>query len=176
MLKVVLDWDGTLTRQVPYICDRLGIPIPNRYITEEATNLTEYQKALLTQAYRSPMAWRDVPLEPEICRALTLSCVPYVYSGNTTVEMRDFKLACIRRINPNLPTDHIIMPISTTKPPIMDADIVIEDGLHFLLQYPSTAVRVLIDYPYNQDSAPGIIRVASLAQALDLTDSLINNS
>lgn len=176
MLKVVLDWDGTLTQQVPYICGKLGIPIPNRYITEEATNLTEHQKLLLTQAYRSPMAYRDVPLDPDIRRALTLPCVPYIYSGNTTAAMRDFKLACIKHFNPDLPTDHIILPISTNKPPIMDADIVIEDGLHFLMQYPHTAVRILIDYPYNQNSPDGIIRVASLTQALDLTDNLINNS
>lgn len=175
MPKVVLDWDGTLTRQVPYICGRLGIPIPNRYITEEATNLTDNQKSLLTQAYRSPIAYRDVPLDPDIRRALTLPCVPYIYSGNTTPAMRDFKMACIKRINPVLPEDHIIMPISTTKPPISDADIVIEDGLHFLLAYPPSVTRILIDYPYNQNSPPGIIRVASLSEALGLVDSLINN-
>ena len=173
--KVVFDWDGVFTRQVPYLCFKLGIPIPNAYHVKDATNLTRDQQERLFDAYQSDMAYKGVPFVEGVTRALSLPCAPYVYSGNTTERMAEYKRSVIKELAPDFPESHIILSSGTEKPPLDNVNVYVEDGVHYLEQYPESTIKILIDYPYNKDAPADIIRVHRLNEAVDLIEKLLQS-
>lgn len=170
----MFDWDGVMNLQVPYLCGRLGIPVPNRYRAEEATNITAEEAAALNAAYRSVNGYLGVPLATGLRQVLSLPCVPYIYSGNVSTGMLEYKRQAIKCVNPQFPDSHIILVNSMEKPPLSDVDVMVEDGPHYLSQYPCSTVKILVDFPYNQDAPSDMIRVSDLWGALDIIDRLIN--
>lgn len=172
--KVIFDWDGVFNIQVYHLCHMLNIPVPNRYHVKKATNLTPDEAERLFQSYFTTDAYTNVPFVDGVERALALPCVPYIYSANTSEFMAEYKYNMARVFNPLLPDSHIILPISRHKPPIEDAAIVIEDGVHYLQQYSKSTIKILIDTPYNQEAPDDIIRVATLTEAIDLIEELLS--
>lgn len=172
--KVIFDWDGVFNVQVYHLCHMFDIPVPNSYYPYDATNLAPCEAEKLFQSFSTSDAYIEVPFVEGVERALTLPCIPYIYSANTSMDMAEYKYNMTRAFAPLLPDSHIILPVSVKKPPIRDADIVVEDGVHNLCQYPRMTTKILIDTPYNQEAPDDIIRVATLMEAVDLIEELLS--
>jgi len=164
-MKVVFDWDGVFNNLTEYLCELLKIPQPNEYISRKSLNLTEGQADLLHEAYKDMSLYVQAPLVEGFREVILAEPRYYICSCNTSREMLEFKRTKVSEVDFTFPEDHLILWDGLEKPPVKDADVVVEDYPGYLEKYGDDVVKILIDHSYNREETR-FIRLPNLAAAL----------
>lgn len=180
--KIIWDVDGVLYDIVEDFCGILGIPQPECYDTMESKILTHDQKLRLVDAYRDPAMFalqKPVYGASEIFGFETRGVAEsYIHSGNFNAAVAAQKKRNLARDIRDINWSHVSLYVNSVddKPPFEGATIVVEDKPENLSKYPPSALRILIDHKYNRNYyGHGIVRLPTLAKAIDFIDEYISN-
>lgn len=165
-MKAVFDWDGVFNNITEHMAKYLGMPCPNKWHAEEATNISLFQARAIQSSYYNMKQYKKMLLADEMSELLHKNPTPYIYSANMCKEMEEYKRETVYRLAPHFPEDHLILMPDESKPVLKWADVMVEDGPHYLAQYPAKILRILIDHPYNRDCDIACIRVPDLKKAI----------
>ena len=165
--KVVFDWDGVFNNQTEWLCEHMGIPVPDRYGTMLSTNLTPNQKEVLEAAYRNMDLYRQIPLAEGLTELLRnfKDCL-YICAGSTGVEMQIYKKNLVLTLDPDFPTKQIVISRGMEKPVLSGVTIAVDDGPRYLDAYGQDVTKILVHHSYNEFAGDSYLRVADFNAAV----------
>lgn len=167
-MKAVFDWDGVFNNQVEFLADYLGMPVPDSYWAEKASNVTLYQARAIQCAYYDMEQYARLPLADGFVELLHKDPAPYIYSKNMGLDMEYYKRELISKLAPKFPEDHLILIQGLGKPVLDWADVMVEDAAHYLERYPPTVLRILMDHAYNRSCKLACFRAWDLRHAMHI--------